>query len=77
MQNQTDYKAVAYFVNWCVHPEFYVISIFPTSGSSGLSMEGIINRWSYPRTSSRMYSMPLQILGQKAEKCRLYPKTLV
>ena len=77
MQNITDYKAVAYFVNWCVYTEFYDVSIFLTSGSSGLSMEGIISHRSYPRTSLRIYSMPLQILGQIVEKCMLSLKGLV
>lgn len=73
MQSRTDYKAVAYFVNWCVCTGFYVVPMVPNSGSSGQSMEGIISHRNYPRTSSRTYSMPLQMSDQKVEKCRLSP----
>lgn len=71
MQNQTDYKAVAYFVNWCACTIFHAVSNVPGSDLSGLSMEEIINHRIYPRTTSHTYSMPLQMSGQKVEKCRL------
>lgn len=35
MQDKTDYKAVAYFVNWCVGTVFYVVLTFLTRAFQG------------------------------------------
>ena len=67
-KHEHNYRAVAYFVNWCIHTSKTLFSYISKCEIGQSTVEIIIHK-SYQRTSLRMFFMPLQMLSLKVEKC--------